>query len=514
MCTCTAGEGGHCKHAAALLLTWIHEPGTFTEVPELENILAKRSKTELISLIQLMVTRHPDLEQMLEIDALSSLDEGQQIQPDVIVQQVRRAFSMAGRECGSNAQIAENLQPVLNLGCDLLDRKDAPNASVIFQNLMESMLAYEDSLYNDAAGDLGQVLAESEQGIQACLENLSDSKLRLSLMRTLFAFFLWDLQGGGMGYADETPTILVNHATPHEKMQITEWLRVKLSESEASANVYRRRVLGGLWLGLMADQLDDEQYLKICSETGRTRDQVDRLLGLGRVDEALMTARSEQGYTITAMADLFEHHGLADQALQLVSSQPASESDVLLLNWLKQYAMRHQQPEEALRLAELLFWQAQTLDNYTALLQAAHAVNQRTAIRARILEDLEHAGNFSLLVEIYLLEKDTEQALAALERVNPEIWWSRLSGLRRQVAQAIEATHPREALRQYLLLAEELIEQRSRGSYAEAARFLQQIRRLYRNLGEPENWNRLIDSLHHEYRRLPALQDELRRAGL
>lgn len=514
MCTCPAGEGGHCKHAAALLLTWIHEPGAFTEVPELGNILENRSKSELIALIQQMVLRHPDLEQLLEITALSSLEEGQHIQPDLIVMQIRRAFSLAGGEWGNNAVIAENLQPVLDLGGDLLDRKDVSNAAIIFQNLMESLLAYEDSLYNDTTGDMGQVLSESEQGIQACLELLTDGEQRLSLLRTLFEFFLWDLHNGGLGFADETPSILCEQTTAEEKILVAEWVRAELSDSTEISDLYRRRALGGLWIGLMAATIDDEQYLQICAESGRTRDQVDRLLTLGRIAEAMAVARREPGPSITAMADLIEQHGLAEQALALVREQPGSETNPLMLDWLKQYAMRHNQPQEALRLGELLFWRAQSLENYTALLQVAHAVNQRAAIRARVLEDLERAGNFSLLVEIYLMEEDTEQALAALERVNPEIWGSRLSALRRQVAQAIETTRPREALRQYLLLAEERIDQRSRGSYAEAARFLQQIRRLYQGLGEPENWDRLINSVRVEYRRLPALQDELRRLGL
>src|SRR5512142_1667186 len=54
-CTCPAGEGGHCKHSAALLLTWLHEPGSFVEVPELDSLLENRSKDELISLIQQMI---------------------------------------------------------------------------------------------------------------------------------------------------------------------------------------------------------------------------------------------------------------------------------------------------------------------------------------------------------------------------------------------------------------------------------------------------------------------------
>lgn len=514
LCSCPGGEGGHCKHAAALLLAWLHEPETFSAVPELGELLESRSKPELISLIQQMVSRHPDLEQLLEIYALSSLDQGQQIEPDTIIQQIQRAFSMAGGERGSHTEIADNLQPVLDLGTDLLDRKDVANAAVIFQTLLETLLSYEDSLYNDDTGDLVQVLSESEQGIQECLEILDDPRQRRAMLRTLFEFFLWDLQGGGLGFADETPSILVKQSTTEEKAQVAEWVRVELPDGDTTNDQHRQRMMGGLWLDLLAGQIDDEQYLKICAETGRTRDQVNRLLALGRVDEAVVTARREQGPAMTAMADLFEQHGLPEQALQLVRGQPNSESDMLMLDWLKQYAMRHHHSEEALRLSEALFWRSQTLENYIALLQAASIVEQHEGLRARVQEDLERAGNYSLLVEIHLNENNTGQALAALERVNPEIWGSRMSGLRRQVAQAVEHSHPREALRQYLLLAEDLIEQRSRGSYAEAARALQHVRRLYQHLGESDSWLALVAGLYHEYRRLPALQDEMRRAGL
>ena len=92
-CTCTAGEGGHCKHAAALLLTWLHEPDRFVEVPELDKLLENRSKDELISLIQQMVSRHPDLEQMLELSALVNLEPGEPLAAELIAQQARRAFS-------------------------------------------------------------------------------------------------------------------------------------------------------------------------------------------------------------------------------------------------------------------------------------------------------------------------------------------------------------------------------------------------------------------------------------
>ncbi|RPJ42188.1 MAG: hypothetical protein EHM21_13130, partial [Chloroflexi bacterium] len=309
-CTCPAGEGGHCKHAAALLLTWLHEPETFVEVPELDKLLENRSKDDLISLIQQMVLRHPDLEQMLELSALSTKAPGEPISAELITQQVRRAFSSGGSDSGGdNALIADNLQPILDLAEELLDREDVLNASTIYQTLLENMLSYDDCLYNDEGGDLGQVLAECEQGIEECLEATqrpvvdTDGQhytgLRRELLHTLFDLWLWDLQAGGLGYADETPSILTGQSTLEEKQQIAEWVQAELPEGEDWDEGYQRRALGGLWLALMAGQLDDETYLRICRRTGRNQDLIDRLLHLGRVDEALSAARQAGLYHLT-----------------------------------------------------------------------------------------------------------------------------------------------------------------------------------------------------------------------
>lgn len=514
-CTCPAGEGGHCKHAAALLLTWLHEPEMFVEVPELEPLLEKRTKGELVTLIQQMISRYPDLEQLLELSALGNIAPGEMVPAESISQQVHRAFSSAGGEMGGdNARVAENLQPILDLGEELIDREDINNAAVVYRTLIDTMLTYEDCLYSDEGGDLGQVLAECEQGIEECLHSTRDPGLREGLLRTMFDLFVWDVQAGGLGYADETPSILTSQSTADEKERIAGWVQADLPAGEDWKSDHQRHAFGGLWLGLMGDEIDDETYLSICRKTGRTRDLTDRLLGLRRVDEALEVARSASDGEITRFADLFEKHDYTDLAVKLVKERPNSESHVALLEWLKEYALMHDQPEEALRLAESLFWQAQSLENYYALLEAAAVTGEREGVRSRVLERLEAAGNFSLLVEIYLLENEIDLALAALERVNPDIWWGRLAGLRRQVAQAVEVSRPREAIRQYLLLAEALIRQRSRGSYAEAAQLLLQVRKLYHGLGEEDRWQQILQGLRLEYRRLPAFIDELQRSGL
>ena len=228
---------------------------------------------------------------------------------------------------------------------------------------MDTILTYDDCLYHDEGGDLGQAVAECEQGIEECLQstqylrsqdfNSRYPDLRQGLLRTLFDLFLWDLQAGGLGYADETPEILSTQPTAEEKQQIAEWVKAELPNGEDWDEDYQRRAMGGLWLMLMGDQLADEEYLRICRETRRTQDLIDRLLYLNRVDEAVVATTRGGHYHFTSIADLFEEHGHPEIALQLVQTQPQSETDIQLLEWLKQYAHRHNQPEEAMRLAEI-----------------------------------------------------------------------------------------------------------------------------------------------------------------
>ena len=62
---CSCPIGGYCKHVVALLLTWVAEPEEFIEQQAIEVILQQCDKAELISLIQQMLRRDPDLEYLL-----------------------------------------------------------------------------------------------------------------------------------------------------------------------------------------------------------------------------------------------------------------------------------------------------------------------------------------------------------------------------------------------------------------------------------------------------------------
>ena len=82
------------------------------------------------------------------------------------------------------------------------------------------------------------------------------------------------------------------------------------------------------------------------------------------------------------------------------------------------------------------------------------------------------------------------------------------------MAQAASQQRPRESIRLYMQLANNLITQRGRDNYAQAAAHLRLVREAYLRLDEPQTWQALIKNLREEYRSLPALKDELNRAGL
>lgn len=89
-CSCPVGEGGHCKHTVALLLSWVHDPDSFQEAESLDVVLEKRSKAGLIATIKEMLEQEPDLESLLELPLAEG--DSQPLNIKAIRQQAHRAF--------------------------------------------------------------------------------------------------------------------------------------------------------------------------------------------------------------------------------------------------------------------------------------------------------------------------------------------------------------------------------------------------------------------------------------
>lgn len=131
-----------------------------------------------------------------------------------------------------------------------------------------------------------------------------------------------------------------------------------------------------------------------------------------------------------------------------------------------------------------------------------------------ILGRLDKDQNYALLTEIHLLEGDVGQALATLKQIRTGLWVWGTGELTLRVAQSAERTHTRDAIRLYSEIIQRLIKQQGRSNYIDAATHLRRIHDMYERMGEQSEWRQLIANLRTEHKRLPALQQELTKAGL
>jgi len=112
---------------------------------------------------------------------------------------------------------------------------------------------------------------------------------------------------------------------------ISDWIETALP----GVDDWARGGMGGLLLRLQADTMDDESFLKVCRKTGRLKDLVDRLLALGRVDDATGEARQASDYNLLGLADLFVQHGYGPLAETLMRDRAKVSQDTRLMEWVK-----------------------------------------------------------------------------------------------------------------------------------------------------------------------------------
>jgi len=513
-CSCPVGFGGHCKHVAALLLTWLNTPVAFKEIADLDTTLEQRSKAELIALIRQMLQRYPDLEYLLEIPSPIYSTGQAAIDPGVIRYQVTKAFESAGEEWGWRDlfETARDLDELVNLARQYQEHGDITNAIIIYQVLVEEILKHEDIVMEDEADRLGGIVDECVEGLGDCLESVQNPVTRREILQAIFNVYKWDVRMGGIGIGDSIPYIFIENALPQEKGLLVGLIHAALPD----VREWGRETLGGLLLDLHAEELDDETYLTICRQTGRLNDLVNKLLQLGRLDEALAETEKVEDHRLMALVDLYVQHGHGSLAERMMNARFETSQDDRLIDWLKDYAIQQSDYPKALEWAKQLFLSRHSKAEYLEMKKLAIPINQWPDLRTETVDWLTDHQQFSVLVEIYLEESEIDMALDALEnaRIVTRYRWEYPYSLQIIVAKAAEETRPERAIRLYLDRIKRLIEIRGRDHYAEAANYLKVVQGIYIRLEQQEYWQSLIASLRQENRNLPALQDELKKAGL
>ena len=512
-CSCPVGEGGRCKHAAALLLTWLNRPGDFLEMEDMQTLLRNRSKEDLIRLVSRMIERHPDLESLLELPTPDKARAGKQIDPELIRRQVVGAFRSAGDEWSDAWDIARTLEGVLKMGEDYAQSGDWRNARIVYQTVAWEVLQNHETVQEDE-GELVEVVNRCVEGLKPCLAAANDPAEREVILRGLFDIYRWDVDYGGIMVGEEVPGIILELATHEEKGLIAEWVQEAMPAGGSWSQDYHRKIYGGFLLDLKGEDLDDESFLAICRNTGRLQDLVARLLELKRVDEAVTEARVANDNDLLRLAELFEAENHGRLVEELIRDRTKASQDERLIEWLKQWAIKRGDTPEALSLAQRLFWAHPSIKRYEEMKNPAQQLDRWKELRPQLMDRPEGDGQFALLTEIHLLEEEIDAALSSVRRTSGLHTTWEGSPLSIRVAGAAEEHRPQEAVTLYVEAADRIIKARDRKNYTRAVAYLGRVRELYRSSGEEKTWQSFITGLREKNRRLSALKEELNRAGL
>jgi uncharacterized Zn finger protein len=231
-CTCPVGTNGYCKHIAALLLTWVHRPKLFEQMPDIEKALHGKDKKELIGLIGYLLQYDPDLELVLAARLTADTDTAS-FGSTAYYRQAQTVFERAVHQQAGELDLADKLSAIKSAGDDLLTDGDYPRAIAVFagvaDGVTDKLKAYQ---YFDEEGYMGEVVTECVQNIGTCLEYETDSGARNTAIMALMAVYEADTEFfGGIGLSDEVPEIITKLTNDDEKRTVATRLGELLQKS-------------------------------------------------------------------------------------------------------------------------------------------------------------------------------------------------------------------------------------------------------------------------------------------
>src|SRR2546430_843825 len=292
-------------------------------------------------------------------------------------------------------RITEELLAVKQTADSLVQQRDYLGAATIYETLVTEIFEqshlyfdeeaeyddyYEEEQYYPEEEGLDELVGKCIEALGNCLaDKQADRVAREKIIEVLFDIYQHDLRAANsLGFTTSASEQLVEYTTPLERQTIAAWIRDVLTDEEEEVSSSQRKAYGKFLLDLEKDTLDDETYLQICRETGRTSDLIDRLLTLGRIDEAARETQHIDDYALLGLADLFIQHGQDAMAERLVRARisapirPAyttaglflhsqaviaeeEKPDWRVLEWLQKYYQARGNHDAEFEIVETLF---------------------------------------------------------------------------------------------------------------------------------------------------------------
>src|SRR5258706_4406306 len=340
--SCNCLQAGFCKHLVALLLTWLHHPEHFAVHSGIVGRLSKKNHAELLALLEQLVQRQPDIEPMIELlielplatttQERSRPGKGRErtLDPSTIRSQVDLAFYNAGKGWGTASRVADELEQLYDIGNNFAEAGEWANAQIVYATVAEETVMQYEDVHDE--GQLSWVLGKCAAGLVKCLEAQSalpqdeqlDTEEREELLTALF--YLWKFGYNYGGIEVDVAGAMADSVTEYERELVESWLREEMrSGQDSSSQWHNRSIIHFLATLKQAEHFSDEDLLEEYRNAGLYKELAEKLLQLGRENEALGVAQANltEPRDVTWFAEQLLKSGEAwrEQALGFVETR-------------------------------------------------------------------------------------------------------------------------------------------------------------------------------------------------
>ena len=536
-CSCPAPP--RCKHLVALLITWIDDPDRFLASSSLSDRLHEQPKAVLVDLIQEMIEQHPSLTSLVDLHTM----QVDAIEEEAVRTFVRRALQTVEVESGYGDRppdvrpAAREIESLVQRGRALLAENRLEDAATVLETITTTMANRYETVY-DPEGDLLSVGLGAARGLADLLSRAEDDALRMSVLRSLYDSYRWDLDLGGADLANPALHSFREETTSAERDTVAEWMQTDLDALQPDPSGPRRRMdevlpwsgyvgvydpsawkreaLGEALLDLCGDDLSDEEVLDICKRADLTVRRAERLVAMGRLDDAIQVAEEARDFELPGVLDHLVEAGREASALVLAHHRLDPEYAALpVARWLYDHAMAQGDHEEALQAAATIFRQRPVADTLDLARSAARPLDREDEVVATLLDDLRDDARLSHRAQLSVYVGDTDRALSSARTILEHDIHSWSDDALLAVADFLRDRRPDAAVEIYDGLARRCIQRRDRSNYRFAASVLTHARSFLTDVGRTDDWTALIETLvDDELHRLPAARDEFEKHNL
>ena len=257
-CTCSCPVGINCKHGVALLLQWVNDKDSFGDCDRFLASLRKKSKEELIKIIQSVIEDDPVLASRLVFSEEIAHGKAPLDTIEKRLSHIGRGFIGYYEVSG----VAEELEDMKEVGDNFAKKEQFEDAVEVYLLLIEGGVDIFENGVDDSDGELGEVIIGCVEDFVRVASNLGEDQKRGLIYRILNIMEVED-------YGLEADEMLFGAATKDNMPLIEEELLKRVpAPGEKFHAEYKRRRARELLTELYGQVGMHEHALRVVQEAG------------------------------------------------------------------------------------------------------------------------------------------------------------------------------------------------------------------------------------------------------